>query len=193
MTEQDWSNRFTEGEQKVAEAEEQTVRGLTKKQAEFFAAVRMRGMLNTMLETPAKVFEEQNPDMKCRWEWWPPNGDNAMVVAREAQGFRLVYAKEVSTTTSSDREGIVRRGDLVLMAGPKVLVDMIHAEDARAAQEDYKLSETAYREHLKNEVKVRLRDGTIVTGQPIGSVKRTVETIDNVREPQHELAEGGES
>ena len=174
--------------------EVQTVRGLDKVKSSFFAAVRGRGLLNTMLDGPALAFEQANPGMKARWEYNPPNGDNTMVVAREALGFELVDASQLGefVTKSAQKSGPVRRGDLVLMYGSKELVDMIAAEDAKAAWEDWKLPETTYREHVRS-LKVKLSDGTIVEGVPVGKVKRTFEEMEMIADPSQGLAtEGGE-
>ena len=190
----DWDERkrvaaaIAEGEQKAP-----VVRGTTKAQAGFFAAVRQRGMLNAMLDGPAEAFEANNPGFKCRWEFSPKNGDKTMVTAREAVGFHLADASQLGEgTDSAQKSGAIQRGDLVLMYAPKELVDMIAAEDARAAHEDHKLPETTYREHVRG-IKAKLSDGTVVGGEPVGNIRRTVESRDLVAEPSQSLdVEGGE-
>ena len=101
------------------------VRGIGKTKAEFFAAVRNRGVLNAMLDGPAIAFEEAKPGLKCRWEFAPKTGDNTMVVAREALGFRVVDASEVGPLTDSQqKKGPVQRGDLILMCAPEEIMKM---------------------------------------------------------------------
>jgi hypothetical protein len=149
-----------------------------KKKAEFFAAVRARGVLNTMLDGPALAFEANNPGWRTRWEYAPPNGDPTFVVAREAMGFRTVDAAEIGEKTASEQKsGVVRRGDLILLAAPEHIVNAIEMEDARVAYEDWKLPETSYREHLKS-IRARLRDGTEKGATPIGSIKQHEEVVE---------------
>lgn len=166
---------------------------IPKNKANFFAAVRSRGVLNTMLDGPARRFESANPGLKTRWELAPPSGDMTFVVAREAMGFRIVHYEELPdlTQTEQDKKGPVRVGDLILMAAPADLVAEILAEDARMAFEDWKLPEASYREHLKT-LRVRLKGGDEDGPEPVGKVKVTSETV-GVREPQHdvETEEGG--
>ena len=170
-----------------------TVRGMDKTKASFFAAVRGRGLLNAMLDGPAKQFEEANPGMRTRWEFLPSNGDRTMVTAREAIGFQVADASQLGGHTESEqKQGPVVRGDLILMYAPKELVDAIAAEDAKAAYEDWKMPETQYREHVKS-LKVKLSDGTIVEGEPVGSMKRTFEQKEMIADPSEQFAaEGGE-
>lgn len=166
-----------------------TAAGLNKVQAQFFVAVRSRGILNAMLDTPCAMYEASHPDRGTRWEWFPPNGDNSLVVSREALGFQLVSASELGQMTpSSQRDGIVRRGDLVLMSAPAALIAMIEAEDAKAAYDDWKLPETTYKEHIRA-IQARARDGTIVSTEPIMSpgIRRTTEIKEGVAEAPQEL------
>lgn len=153
-----------------------TVTESGKLEAPFFAAVRERGMLNAMLEIPAKQYEKDNPGMKCRWEYSPPGGDNTMVIAREAMGFKVVDAGEISGTDSSQTSGPVRRGDLVLMAGPEELLQAIADEDARRAEDDRQLPEVTFRQNLEG-TRVRRQDGEIDQARPIGTVRQTAEII----------------
>ena len=184
-----FAERFKAAKPEAEKAKDKTIRGLTKKQSEFFAAVRNRGMLNAMLDGPATQYETAHPGMKCRWEYWPPNGDNTRVVAREAQGFRLVDAADMGAKEpSAQKAGVVRRGDVVLMTGPEALVALIAQEDAEAAQEDWKLPETTYREHIAD-LKVQLKDGSIIPTPAEGKIRRTEEIVGGVVESQHELAD----
>jgi hypothetical protein len=147
-----------------------------KKHIDFFLATRERGILNSMLETVAQKFEESHPDMSARWEYAPP-GDNTLVVAREALGFRLVDAKECGDLTASQqKEGLVRHGDLVLMAGPKDLVEAIAESDAKIAQEESQLSDASYRDNVQS-IEVKDKDGGVHSGRPIGSLRRTSEVL----------------
>lgn len=163
---------------------------LPKHKANFFAAVRARGVLNTMLDGPAKKFEENNPGWRARWEYAPSSGDKTFIVAREAMGFHIVDAKELGeTTTSEQKEGPVRCGDLILMAAPADLVNELDLDDAHRAYEDFKLPESSYREYVKG-IKVRTRGGEEAGPEPVGSIKVTSETV-GVKEPQHDLDKGG--
>lgn len=148
-----------------------------RKQATFFAAVRARGMLNAMLDGPSKRFEEENPGFRCRWEYDPPGdrGDHTMVIAREAMGFKLVDASEMGDLTASEaRTGPVRRGDLVLMAAPDEIVDLLELEDAKMAHEDFHLPEATYREYLES-LKVKTKSGEMMGSRATGRIRQTVE------------------
>jgi len=140
-----------------------------------------------MLDGAAQEFEAANPSMRARWEYLPANGDRTWVVAREALGFTIADASQLGNLTESQqKKGPVVRGDLILMYAPKEIVDMIAAEDAKAAEEDAKTPETTYREHIRS-LRVKLSDGTVATGEPIGNVRRTQEERTLVAEPSQEL------
>lgn len=143
----------------------------TKKHAQFFAAVRARGILNSMLDGPALAYEKANPGMRARWEYNPPSGDKMMVVAREGIGFHLVDAKELGEKTASEqKEGHVKVGDLILMAAPEHIVAAVEMEDARAAYEDFKLPVQSYKDHIRG-IKAKLHDGTMKETEPTGDVR----------------------
>lgn len=154
--------------------------------ASFFAAVRQRGVLNSILDEPVKVFERLNPDMRARWEYYPPNGDSTLVVAREAMGYTIVDASEIAAEMGQSfaKSGPIRRGDLVMMAAPREVVDEEDAQDARAAAEDLKLPERTYRDALESN-KVALSTGEVDNARPIGNVKTTVEEF-RVQTPEKE-------
>jgi hypothetical protein len=148
---------------------------MQKKQGDFYTGVRERGMLNAMLDHPAAMFLKSHPDMMVKWEHSPPSGDMSMVTMREAQGFRIVNAEELSgNTESSQKVGPVRRGDLVLMAAPKEVYEAILAADAEAADLDYRTPELTYKEHMNN-MNFRLADGSTRRGKGFGEIRRTVE------------------
>lgn len=173
------------------ETDKSQVRGLSnKRQADFFVAVRKRGLLNAMMDGMAERYEAEHPAERCRWEYWPPNGDNTFVVAREGQGFHLVDMSHFGDHTASEQStGPVRRGDMVLMAGPKELVDLIEREDERAAIEDSRLPEDAYRAHIRS-LRAQLADGTIESAQPVGRIRQSHEIV-GILEQQYELAKEG--
>lgn len=155
---------------KPAETDEATLR-LKKKHANFFAAVRARGILNHMLDGPAKAFDDNNPGFKARWEYCPAGGDKTFIVAREGLGFHVVDAAELGDkTTSEQKEGPIKVGDMILMAGPDYVVAAIEMEDARAAFEDFKLPQESYRQHI-NSIGAKLSDGSRKTLEATGEVR----------------------
>lgn len=148
---------------------------MEKKTGDFYTGVRERGLLNQMLEGPAQAFQAAHPDMKCKWEHAPPNGDLSMVTMREAQGFRVVLAEELANqTASSQRSGMIRRGDLVLMAAPTEVYAAILEADALAADEDYKMPERTYKEHLED-TEFKLASGETRRGKGFGEIRRSYE------------------
>lgn len=149
-----------------------------KNVAGMFAAVRDRGMLNASLDVLAQAYEKSHPDMRCRWETYRPNSDLGTdnVMARQAQGFKLVDASELVGTPAAETTGLVRRGDLVLMAGSQSMVDMLSAQDAEAASQDARLAKDAYVEGLSSK-KVRRTDGEIDEARPTGTIKITEEVV----------------
>lgn len=157
-----------------------------KAQAGFFASVRTRGVLNSILDEPVKIFERLNPDLRARWEFYPPNGDNTLVVAREALGYHVVDASEIADEMGESfaKSGPVRRGDLILMAAPKEVVEEEEAQDALAAAEDLKLPERTYRDALES-TRVKTKSGTEDMARPVGSVRTTFEEF-RVQPPKEE-------
>lgn len=152
-------------------ADSEATSRLKKKHSTFFAAVRARGILNHMLDGPAKAFDDNNPGFKSRWEYCAAGGDKTFIVAREGLGFHVVDAAELGDKTDSEqKEGPVRVGDLILMAAPDYVVAAIEMEDARAAFEDFKLPEESYRQHLRS-IKAKLHDGSFKEVEPTGSIR----------------------
>lgn len=148
---------------------------MTKRTGDVFASVRERGLLNSMLDTPAEAFERANPGMKAKWEYSPPSGDRTMVTMREAQGYKLADASQLADKTdSSQKSGEVRRGDLVLMYAPTEVHTAIALADHKAAQDDYRAPERTYKEHLESQ-QYQLSTGEVRRGRPFGEIKRTVE------------------
>lgn len=148
-----------------------------KQSSSFYTGVRNRGLLNAMLDTPALEFEKANPGQRCKWEYMPLSGDMSFVGMREAQGLRLVKAEELGPQTESQqKEGLVRRGDLVLMAGPEALLNELEAADAQRADDEYKTPETAYKEHLSNQ-QYKTATGERRPGKPFGKITRQFEEI----------------
>jgi hypothetical protein len=167
--------------------EEQKVRGTDRVHSEFFASVRRRGILNAMLDTPAKQFEAANPDQLTRWEYAPQERpDINLVVAREAMGFRKVRMSELPGDSALE-DGPVRCGDMVLMTGPRELTELLDAEDAKAARDDWLLPKTAYQEALEQEVGVQLKDGSYQTGKPVVEKFRMTQETFSSPLPEHEV------
>lgn len=146
-----------------------------KGKSDFFAAVRQRGMNNALLDEPGQAYEREHPGMKCKWEYLPPNGDNSLVIAREMQGYKIVDAGEFTGTESSQKSGPIKRGDLVLMAAPEEVHQAILDADARAAIEDLRAPETAYRDAL-DQKKVNTSSGP-QTAKPVGQIVRSSEIL----------------
>lgn len=145
-----------------------------KKVADTFAAVRERGMLNAGLDVLAARYQEDHPGMVCRWEYYRPADDMGkdQVLMREAMGWKLAdYGDFVNKTESSPMSGIIRRGDLVLMAAPKEVDEAYRMQDAVAAHADLKAPERAYKDNVKEKTKVRLNDGTEDQATGIGQIK----------------------
>lgn len=173
---QDMAKRFQE-RQAMRHAE-------GKGQSDFFVAVRERGTLNTLMSAPAAEFERRNPGMGTKWEYAPLNGDNLMVTQREIQGWRVVQSKEV--TDNSEAVGQVRRGDMILMAAPKDLINDLALSDALAAHEAAKLPETEYKDYVRG-IRVKLKDGTVQEGRPVGSIRVTEEARDLTPSAEEEV------
>ncbi len=149
-----------------------TQREQVQKPSPFYAAVRARGMLNAMLDGPALEYERLHPDERVRWEYSPKDGDNTLVVAREGQGFHVVKREDMidperEPTEHQSITGEVRVADLVLMSGPKDLVNLLDMEDAKAAFDDSQLPETVYREYIES-LSVKTKSGNVVRGKSIG-------------------------
>ena len=144
-----------------------------KPQTDFFVGVRQRGMLNQIMSQPAITFEAAHPEMRTKWEYAPLNGDNVMITQREAQGFRTVMNEEIG----GKQPGAVRVGDMVLITAPREIMEQIEMEDALAAHEDAKLPEQTYKDNVQG-LSVKLRDGTVQRGRPVGTIRKTEEVHD---------------
>lgn len=153
-----------------------------KRRSEYFAAVRERGMLNAGLDMLAKAYESDHPDEAVRWEFYKPSMDGGadMVVNREAMGFHLVDAGSINLsdnpTPTAQKEGPVRRGDLVMMAGPRDVVNALRLQDAQAAHDDLQAPKQAFEENI-SKTKAELSDGTVEGPTAFGTIKSKTEIV----------------
>lgn len=170
----------------VSEADVKDAATTAKARSQFFVAVRARGLVNAMMEQADAIIKEKNPGLDTRWEYAPPNGDDSMVIAREAQGFRVVNNSELG---DNRRPGPVRRGDLIQMVGPKELAEELRQQDARAAFEDLKAPEEAFKTSLEQR-KVTTKDGTQESAKPVGNIKTTTEIRTAVSRPDGSVGVG---
>lgn len=129
-----------------------------------------------MMTNPEEQYKESHPDEDVRWEFSPPNGDQTMVIAREGMGFHVVQASDLPNGSTTGRTGAIRVGDMVLMAGPKRLTSMIKEMDDRAALEDLRSPETAYRDSVTR-TKATNSTGEKVGAAPIGQVLQHAEAV----------------
>lgn len=144
-----------------------------KKIASHFATVRERGMLNASFEAFEAAFKEANPGYMTRWERYNPGKDNGTddVVFREGQGWKLVDVSELGIESPSmAKAGVVRRGDLVLMAIDEKEGRRQLAQDAELATVDANSAKRAFNDALDAK-KVRLSDGTEDQARGVGTVK----------------------
>lgn len=153
------------------------VRGTTKRQSDFHVSVRDRGMLNTMLDGPAASYEEAHPDKKCKWVYWPSSGDTTMIEGNESRGWFVVDASEIQGTPSSQKEGPIRRGDVVLMAAAREIAAMEEAQDAMLAKSEADLPVESYKQAIQN-VRATLPDGTVVETPAAGDIRQKAETVE---------------
>lgn len=155
-----------------------------KRTAEYFTAVRQRGMLNAGLDTLSKAFDETHKEegLVSKWEYYNPNitGGVDQAMGREAMGFRMVDASEIKfsklPTPSSQKEGIVRRGDLVLMCAPREVLNTIRLQDAQAASDDLKAPQEAFKKNVADN-KVKTSSGELQGAVPFGAIKRSAEEL----------------
>jgi hypothetical protein len=156
-----------------------------KKTVDFFASVRERGMLNASLDSLAQQYEDGHPGEGTRWEIYRPGetGGTDMVAFREGQGFKAVRQKDLVSDRPSDSiipdDGIVRRGDLVLMAGPRELINEMRLQDAKAAHADLKAPQNAFEANVKANA-VRTSSGASESAKPFGKVQQIVEDVPKV-------------
>lgn len=135
-------------------------------------------MLNQLLQQPKDAYERLHPDKAVRWEHAPKDGDLTMVSFREAQGYVLVTADELAEdgklTESAQKAGPVRRGDLVLMAAPKEVHEAVLAQDAEAADTDFRTPEITYKEHMEKQ-RYKIATGETRPGKGFGQIRRSYE------------------
>lgn len=156
-----------------------------KKVADQFVVVRQRGILNAGMDALADQVLNTNPGMAVRWERYSPNSDSGMdnVTAREALGWRLAsYADIKDKTPSMPKDGMIRRGDTVLMIAPKEVELAQLAQDAEAAAVDAQAPKAAFEDALATN-KVRRDGGEIESAKPIGRIKTSTEFI---QAPNHD-------
>lgn len=163
-----------------------------KRRSSFFVAVRERGLLNASLDELAKAYEEDHPGEKAKWEFYKPemSGGTDMALNREALGYHFVDAVEIGNSQSAvaPKEGLVRRGDLVLMAAPNHIHNTLLLEDAKAALDDVKAPERAYKENLEAKTMVKTSAGETVHSNAFGSITKKEEVVEKTGESQQPVA-----
>jgi hypothetical protein len=155
-----------------------------KRRSDYFTAVRERGMLNAGLDVLSKAFDDAHKEegLVSKWEYYNPNitGGTDIAMGREAMGFRMVDASEVSfgelATPSSQKEGPVRRGDLVMMCSTREIANLIRLQDAQAAQTDLKAPEAAFKQNVEDR-KVVTSSGEVQGAVPFGAIKQSQEQL----------------
>lgn len=145
-----------------------------------FAAVRDRGILNAGLDGLSKRYEEGHKGESTRWVRYQPDRDNGLdeVINYEGMGYKVVEYPDLGegTVSSKSRTGPVKRGDLVLMAAPNEIHNLIRLQDAQAAEADRRLPQTAFQENL-DKTRVRRSDGETDQARMTGTVKEKIETV----------------
>lgn len=117
------------------------------------ARMRHRGYTNILFDEVAAAFEKENPELKCVWEYAPPNTPSATeVMLRRMNGFRIVTMDEIPEGTPmphTQESGEVRVADCILMCAPKDVYDAYYAKDFQEAAADANLPKEEYLESLK--------------------------------------------
>jgi hypothetical protein len=157
-----------------------------KKVSPVFAAVRARGMINATMDALAKNFETHHKDenLATKWEFYNPGitGGTDMVMFREGEGFKVVtWDMMPNQTENTQKNGMVRRGDLVLMCVPRETMNEILRQDAQVAQSDIKASETAYKENLDTRRVTRPSDQETDQARGVGQIKVTTQVVEPPR------------
>lgn len=154
-----------------------------KKISPVFAAVRSRGMINASMDALAKAFEDLNKEknLGTRWEFYNPNitGGQDLVQFREGEGYIVVTWEMMpnQAETKVDRKGFVRRGDLVLMAAPRHIIQEQLRQDAAVANADIKAPEAAFKSSLDSRQVRRPSDGETDQAKGTGQIKVKHEEI----------------
>lgn len=173
-----------EGVEQAARQIKEAVKSPDKRRADYFTAVRDRGMLNASLDVLSKQFDEAHKEegLVSKWEYYNPNvqGGTDLVSHREVYGFRLVDASEIDfgggLTPTAQKEGPVRRGDLVMMCAPREVINMIRLEDAKAANDDLKAPQEAFKKNVEDN-KVKTSSGEVQGAVPFGTIKQSTEQL----------------
>lgn len=160
-----------------------------KRRAEYFTAVRERGMLNASLDMLSKAFDDTHKEegLVSKWEYYNPNiqGGTDIVMGREAMGFRVVDASEIKIgslpTPTAQKEGPVRRGDMMLLCADRATMNMIRLQDAQAANDDLKAPQDAFKQNVEQN-KVKTSSGEMQGAVPFGAIKRGDEQLYKVGE-----------
>lgn len=129
---------------------------------------RSRGMVNSMMDSVTEQLKERHPDKEYRWVYAPPQGSNmSQVMARSAQGYRLVDIDKEGIDNPFVKDGsTIRTADVVLMEIPKDWREEEEAFLKDLADEEAKRPERVYREYIeKNTVRG-------VGARPTGSIER---------------------
>ena len=161
--------------------------GGEKLRADFFVAVRERGMLNASLDQFARIYEATHKGRRAKWEYYNPTkeGGTDTVMFRQSMGFQIVDFSELQFGDAPEggieQKGPVRRGDMVLMSCTNETANRIRLDDAVAAEADLKAPEQAFKDSVSSN-KTRLTDGTVEGAEPFGRIKQTTEEIPKVAE-----------
>jgi hypothetical protein len=152
-----------------------------KKLAPIFAAVRSRGMINASMDALAKNFEDhyREQNLGTRWEFYNPNitGGTDLVMFREGMGYKIVtWDMMPNQTETTQKGGMVKRGDLILLCAPWEIIREEMRQDAANAQADVKAPEAAYKDSLENR-KVKRSDNETDQAVGVGQIKVRQEEV----------------
>lgn len=104
-------------------------------------SARKRGRVTNTLEMFATQFKKNNPEKDCRWIYDPiSKPELSGVMGRMAQGYRVVYGKDLGDETMLEVSGLkadekIRVGDVVLMGVPIAVRDELREDNRMAAAE----------------------------------------------------------
>lgn len=113
--------------------------------------VRSKGRINGMLEHLGEMFRKNNPGWDCRWVYSPSHRPELTnVIARKAEGYQDVYAKELGIEVPGiHADEVVRVGDVILMKLPAEEREAKKQELAEAAQDAAKSVDRRFYESIE--------------------------------------------
>lgn len=141
-----------------------------------------RGHVNTILDSLAEKYKENNPGQDCRWVYAPEDRqDYSKVLQRRVVGYKPVSPDELGDDGTAElftnSKGVIRVGDLILMGIEGEQRQELLSEAVTDAKEEAARVKKQFYDQVE-QVTVRTSSGEVHRGVPVGDISVSEEEFE---------------